>query len=139
MRAAPWVPGQANEENEEVLQQPQQQHAGSLRTDSSLLLGTSMSKAAATKQQLQQQLGGMNGNAVPFFPKLAAAKQLQQEGGCRAVWEAGGRALAAAAGKQPQDSSCQGECAISIVQYFLAADCGDTYTVFFTNSYCTVV
>ncbi|DBB15351.1 TPA: hypothetical protein ACH3X3_003596 [Trebouxia sp. C0006] len=38
-----------------------------------------MSKAAATKQQLQQQLGGMNGNAVPFFPKLAAAKQLQQE------------------------------------------------------------
>ncbi len=74
MQAAPWVPGQANEENEEVLQQPQQQHAGSLRTDSSLLLGTSMSKAAATKQQLQQQLGGMNGNAVPFFPKLAAAK-----------------------------------------------------------------
>ena len=76
VQAAPWVPGQAKQE---VLQQPQQQHAGSLRTDSSLLLGTSMSEAAATKQQLQQQLGGMNGNAVPFFPKLAAAKQLQQE------------------------------------------------------------
>ncbi len=78
VQAAPWVPGQADAE---VQQQPQQQQAGSLGTDSGLLPETSMSEAAATKQQLQQQLGGLNGNAVPFVPNLKYAKRLQQEKG----------------------------------------------------------
>ncbi len=77
-QAAPWVPGQADAE---VQQQPQQQQAGSLGADSGLLPGTSMSEAAATKQQLQQQLGDLNGNPAPFVPNLAHAKQLRQEKG----------------------------------------------------------
>jgi len=76
VQAAPWLPGRANEE---VQQQPQQQQAGSVRTAFGLLPEPSTSEAAATKQQLQQQLGDLNGNAVPFVPNLAAAKQLQQE------------------------------------------------------------
>ncbi len=76
-QAAPWVPEQADAE---VQQQPQQQQAGSLGTDSGLLPGISMSEAAATKQ-LQQQLGDLNGNAVPFVPNLKDAKRLQQEKG----------------------------------------------------------
>jgi len=40
-----------------------------------------MSEAAATKQQLQQQLSDLNGKAAPFVPNLAHAKQLRQEEG----------------------------------------------------------
>ena len=70
--AEPWIPGQADAEVQE--QQPQQQQAGSLGMDS-------VSEAAATKQQLQQQLGHLNGKAAPFVPCLAHAKQLRQEEG----------------------------------------------------------
>lgn len=76
-QAAPWVP---DHDIAEVQQQRQQ--AGSLGADPSLLPRTSVSEAAATKQQLQQQLGDLNGNAVPFVqPNLADAKQLHQEKG----------------------------------------------------------
>ena len=78
VQAAPWVPGQAHEE---VQQQPQQQQAGSGRTDSGVLPGASVSEEAATKQQLQQQLCHLNGQAAPFVPNLKAAKRLQQEEG----------------------------------------------------------
>ncbi len=72
VQAAPWLPGQADAE-------VQQQQAGSARKDSSLLPSTSMSEAAATKQQLQRQLGNLNGQAAPFVPNVKAAKRLQQE------------------------------------------------------------
>ena len=78
VQAATWVPGQAHEE---VQQQPQQQQAGSGRTDSGVLPGASVSEEAATKQQLQQQLCHLNGQAAPFVPNLKAAKRLQQEEG----------------------------------------------------------
>jgi len=79
VQAAPWVPGQADSKMQQ--QQQKQQESGSLGTASGLLPGTSVSEAAATKQQQQQQLRHLNGQAVPFAPKLAAAKRLQQEEG----------------------------------------------------------
>ncbi len=81
VQAAPWVPGQADSKMQQQQQQQKQQESGSLGTASGLLPGTSVSEAAATKQQLQQQLGHLNGQAVPFVSKLAHAKRLQQEEG----------------------------------------------------------
>ncbi len=75
IQAAPWVPEQA------IPEVQQQQQAGSLGMEFGLLPEPSMSEAAATKQQLQQQLSDLNGKAAPFVPNLAHAKQLRQEEG----------------------------------------------------------
>ena len=134
--AEPWIPGQADAEVQE--QQPQQQQAGSLGMDS-------VSEAAATKQQLQQQLGHLNGKAAPFVPCLAHAKQLrQEEGGMKEGAGLFGKQGAGLLQQQQQaDSPKIAAVKVNVLSFlcniFLAADCGDRYTGFYINSYCTFV